>query len=300
MSHLKIVSLLPSATELAAEMGLHDNLCAISHECDTPASVMHLPRITGSIIPHGLSQSDINDHVAQAIRAGKSLYTVDGSMLDAIAPDVILTQGLCDVCAVTPDVIEASLRGVTCTLPRRTQILSFTGDCLAGIRDDWYALATLVGRQEQATRRWQLHHHRWNTITDTPSGMRVLLLEWVDPPYSPGHWVPEQLEAAGFTSAIGRPGDHSRPLSVEELVAANADAIGIICCGYGLADNVRFAHVIANGLLRHIGFTGTLAAFDANRCFSRPTFSIVEGAAVLHETFTLERNVPGLSMRIET
>ena len=298
LSELKIVSLLPSATELAAELGLHENLCAISHECDTPASVLHLPHATGSIIPHGLTQSEINARVADAVAAGESLYTVNGALIDDLSPDLILTQGLCDVCAVTPDVIETSLRGVKCQLSSDTQILSFTGDRLTGIRDDFFQLAASVGRAKTAEQIWQGHKERWDSISAHPSNTRVLLLEWVDPPYSPGHWVPEQIEAAGFISALGQPGDHSRPLSADEIMAAEADAIGVICCGFGLADNIRFANELAQGLLRHIGFSGQLAAFDANRCFSRPTFSVIDGAVALHQTFALHQDVEGLSKRI--
>ena len=298
LSNLKIVSLLPSATELAAELGLQEYLCAISHECDTPTSILHLPHATGSIIPHGLSQSEINRRVAEAVKAGESLYTVNGELIDELSPELILTQGLCDICAVTPEVIEASLRGVKCQLPVNTKVLSFTGESLSGIRDDFFKLATAVGRMDHAQSIWQAHKNRWDSITNNQKSMRVLLLEWVDPPYSPGHWVPEQIEAAGFTSALGRPGDHSRPLSTDDIVAAKADAIGVICCGYGLDDNIRFAREIANGVLHQIGFTGQLAAFNANRCFSRPTFSVVDGAAALHETFGLGRDVYGLSKRI--
>ena len=295
---MKIVSLLPSATELAGELGLTDMLCAISHECDTPEAALGLPHATGSIIPHGLSQKEINDCVAAAVQAGQSLYTVDGALLDSIRPDLILTQGLCAVCAVTPTTIEASLRGVQCSLPAGTTIISFNGESLEGIRNDFFSLADAVGRVPDAERIWADYKRRWDAIADAASPKRVLLLEWVDPPYSPGHWVPEQIEAAGLVSAHGTPGCHSGPMHMDDIRAARPDAIGIICFGFSLADNQRFGETIADRLADEIGFTGEVVAFDANRCFSRPTFSVVEGAEVLHEAFVRGREVAGRSVFI--
>jgi iron complex transport system substrate-binding protein len=292
---MKIVSLLPSATELAGELGIEDMLCAISHECDTPSSVMGLPRITGSNIPHGLSQKEINDCVAEMVSAGRSLYTVDGVLLDAIGPDLVLTQGLCDVCAVSPNTIEASLRGVQCRLSSDTQIISFNGASLDGIREDLFTLAEAVERVESAERIWTGYKARWDALTKGHASKRVLLLEWIDPAYSPGHWVPEQIEAAGLVSAYGTPGDHSRPMHMDDIREARPDAVGVICCGFGLDDNIRFARQMAIRLTDELGFTGEVAAFDANRCFSRPTLSVVDGAEVLHQTFVRGEAVVGKS-----
>ena len=111
------------------------------------------------------------------------------------------------------------------------------------------------------------------------------MLEWIDPAYSPGHWVPEQIEHAGFRSAIGSPGDHSRALSWSEVRAAEPDAIGVICCGYGLADNLAFARDIEQAAELASWFDGPIVAFDANRYFSRPTLAVVEGAALLAEAY---------------
>lgn len=296
---MKVVSLLPSATELAAELGIAEWLCAISHECDTPESVLGRPQATGSIIPAGLTQREINDRVAQAAQEGKSLYTVDGALLDELRPDLILTQGLCDVCAVTESTIEASLRGVACSLPRETTILSFNGESLNGIRDDFFMLAAAVDRVAEAERIWAEKEVRWKRIAKHSIPKRVLLLEWVDPPYSPGHWVPEQIAAAGLISAHGAPGDHSRPLSMESIAASQPDAVGVICCGFGLDDNIRFAHDLAARLRSEVGFGGEVAAFDANRCFSRPTFAVIEGAEVLQKTFVEGHEVNGLSRFVQ-
>ena len=147
---MKIVSLLPSATELLGVLGLEDSLVAISHECDTPKSVLHLPHATGSRIPSGLSQSEINTLVAESVAKGDPLYTVNAALIRELKPDLVVTQGLCDVCAVTPDTIETSLRGISCTLSATTQVISLNGMSIDGIFDDLHRLAQATNTQALA------------------------------------------------------------------------------------------------------------------------------------------------------
>ena len=284
---MRIVSLLPSATELLGVLGLEDSLVAISHECDTPASVLHLPHATRSRIPEGLSQSEINALVAQSIQDEEPLYAVDAGLIRDLAPDLVVTQGLCDVCAVTPDTIEASLRGIACTLPASTRVLSLNGMSVDGIFADLQALASATNTQQAASTAIADSRAQLASIATAAAPRRVLLLEWVDPAYSPGHWVPEQVEAAGCISVIGAPGDHSRALPWSEIEAASPEAIGVICCGYGLDENVSFAQMIAEKPEVQRWLDGPIVAFDANRFFSRPTLAIVEGARRLHEAFVL-------------
>ena len=292
---MKIVSLLPSATELVSELGMEKMLCAISHECDTPFTVKNLPIITGSNLPPNLSQNEINKYVAKVVRDGESLYTVDISLLNEIKPDLILTQGLCDVCAVTPNNIQANLRGTQCILPKKTKIVSFNGQDFQGIRDDFVMLADAVGRSGQAQSIWNSYKDRWDGISNEQPTKRILLLEWIDPLYSPAHWVPEQIQAAGLISVYGKPKSHSKPLDFDTILNAETDAIGVICCGFGLEDNIQFARQLAGKLSSGSGFKGEIAAFDANRCFSRPTFSVVEGAEVLNATFVHGKEIPNRS-----
>jgi len=282
---MRIVSLLPSATELVGALGLHEHLVAISHECDTPQSVLHLPKATGSRIPDGLSQKEINTLVAESIADGQPLYTVDAALIRDLKPDLVLTQGLCDVCAVTPETIETSLRGVSCTLPATTTVMSLNGMSIEGIFDDLRSLASVTNRQQHAEDAISTARRRLKDLgTDEPT-RKLLLLEWVDPAYSPGHWVPEQIAAAGCMSAIGAPGDHSRALHWHEIQDSAPDAIGVISCGYDLEDNIRFAEQLRELPELTSWFTGPVVAFDANRFFSRPTLAVVEGAIRLHEAF---------------
>ena len=282
---MKIVSLLPSATELLGVLGLEDSLVAISHECDTPHSVLHLPHATGSRIPSGLSQAEINALVAESIAKGEPLYTVNAALIRELEPDLVVTQGICDVCAVTPDTIETSLRGISCTLPASTRIISLNGMSIQGIFDDLQTLADATDTRTRAAAAIQSAQTDLASLPHPPSAKRLALLEWMDPAYSPGHWVPEQIESVGFKSVLGGPGDHSRAMHWSEVKDAAPDAIGVICCGYGLEDNVGFATVASNDEHALGWFDGPIVAFDANRFFSRPTLAVVEGAKRLHEAF---------------
>jgi iron complex transport system substrate-binding protein len=289
---VNIVSLLPGATELIWELGLAESLVAISHECDVPVSVQGLPRVTGSSIPSGLNQSEINDFVAQAVAAEHSLYTVDAQRIRALEPDIVLTQGLCDVCGVTSDTIETSLKGVSCTLPASTEIISFDSTTIDGIVDDFMKLALRTGSVDVATRRVTQSRSSVDEFSQAPASTRVLLLEWIDPAYSPGHWVPEQIELAGLVSAIGDPGDHSRALTPDELKASRPDAIGVICCGFKLEQNIEFARTLRSQISDW--FSGDIVAFDANRSFSRPTLRVFDGVRQLNQAFvSREESGPG-------
>jgi iron complex transport system substrate-binding protein len=266
-------------------LGLEESLVAISHECDTPRSVLHLPHATGSRIPAGLTQAEINAMVAESIANGEPLYTVNAALIRELAPDLVVTQGICDVCAVTPDTIETSLRGISCTLPASTRIISLSGMSIQGIFDDLQTLAEATDAHARAVSAIQAAQADLASLPSPSSVKRVALLEWIDPAYSPGHWVPEQIEAAGFQSVLGGPGDHSRAMHWSEVKDAAPDAIGVICCGFGLEENAGFAEsamVDENALG---WFDGPIVAVDANRFFSRPTLAVAEGAKRLHQAF---------------
>ena len=286
---MKIVSLLPSATELLGVLGLEESLVAISHECDTPQSVLHLPHATGSRIPAGLTQGEINTLVAESMAKGEPLYTVNAALIRELQPDLVVTQGICDVCAVTPDTIETSLRGISCTLPSTTRIISLNGMSVQGIFDDLQTLANATNTRERANAAIAAARTELASLPTPPTRKRLALLEWVDPAYSPGHWVPEQIEAAGFESVLGGPGDHSRAMHWSEVMDAKPDAVGIICCGFGLEDNAGFAETVRTSDAALGGFDGPIVAFDANRFFSRPTLSVVDGARRLHDAFGAEK-----------
>ena len=290
---IRIASVLPSATELIAELGFIESLVAVSHECDWPSGVAELPHVTSAAMPHGLSPAEIDRWITDRLAAGQSLYSVDAQQLTALQPDLIVTQGICDVCAVTPDHIEVSLRGQQCQLPSSTQILSLGGTSFAGVCEDVERLASAL--ETSAAELLSDARRRWASIAAPSKRPRVLLLEWVEPAFSAGHWVPEQLHAAGCESAIGGPGEHSRRLSKAEILAADPDFIGVICCGFGLAENLSHASwLFEDAELSELSAVreGKVWCFDANSYFSRPTLRIVDGAHLLHQAFVQQAESP--------
>lgn len=297
---MRIASLLPSTTELACALGLEKQLVGVSHECDFPATVQNLPHLTSSIIPHGLSQREIDDFVRQAVQQGLSLYNVDIELLLSLKPDVILTQGLCDVCAVTPDTIETSLRGVQCSLPSSCTVVTTTGTGMEGIFDDLRVIARATDRIETAERLIDEAKEKLQLLNKLPSGTSILGLEWVDPFFSAGHWVPEQIEAIGATSAIGSPTEHSRTLSVKEIIESDPDVIIVLCCGFGLADNLEFAKKLYSmdsvHSLRAVQ-NNQVWAIDANSFCSRPTIRVVDGSVHMADGL-LNEDIPGILQRV--
>ncbi len=278
---MRIASLLPSTTELACALGLESQLVGVSHECDYPTSVRNIPALTSSIIPHGLSQRDIDDFVRTAIKQGQSLYDVDIEKILELNPDVILTQGLCDVCAVTPTTIEASLRGVQCTLPSTCSVVTTTGMSVEGIFQDLRLIGQATNTNEKAESLITSAKNKLLTIQPFSSPTSILGLEWIDPFFSAGHWVPEQIESIGGQSALGSAKENSRTLSVEEVVQSDPDIIIVLCCGFGLEKNIQFAKKLYDqprlSNMRAIQ-NEQVWAVDANSYCSRPTLRVIDGS----------------------
>ena len=297
---MRIASLLPSTTELACALGLEDLLVGVSHECDFPGSVRTLPHLTSSIIPHGLTQIEIDTFVRKAVQEGRSLYDVDIETLLSLEPDVILTQGLCDVCAVTPDTIETSLRGVQCTLPSTCTVIATTGTSTEGIFADLRAIAGATGRNEQAENLIFEAKQQLTKVIPSGKNVKVLGLEWVDPFFSAGHWVPEQIESTGAHSAIGSPSEHSRTLSIQEILKSEPDFIVVLCCGFGLEPNIEFAKKLYQiDELESLNAVKNqnIWAIDANSYCSRPTLRVVQGSSHLSQML-MNKEVPDVLVRV--
>ncbi len=282
---MRVVSLLPSATEIAARLGLLEHVVGVSHECDYPSSAKNLPVLTSSILDHGLSPEQIDEAVTAAVLDQKPLYVVDGEMLAALKPDLILTQGICSVCAVTPETVSEGLKLVrleaSCTAP----VLSLSGVDYAGIKRDIKSVAAACGVPERGEALVAELDARWGTIPACEGSPKVMMLEWPDPPWSGGHWVPEQVAAAGGVEPFSAPGAPSRRLTWAEVIAADPDVIIAAACGFDLQTNLQHIQdAIASddkvAGLRAVK-TGQVWAVDANSYFSRPAPRVVEGAELL-------------------
>lgn len=290
----RIVSLLPSATDLLFDLlgdaGLDGRLVGVSHSCDHPRS-RGLPVLTRSIVDSAAPQAEIDRAVSDAVREGRALYQVDGPLLDALNPDLVVTQGVCEVCAVTPGTIEAAVRYLPGCLPA-ANVLSLEGRHLSGILDDLRALGAAAGLPERAAQLAAQAQARWDAVQPAQGAPRVLTLEWTDPPFYGGHWVPEQVERAGGVNVLGAAGTDSGRAGWAQIEALRPDVTVVMCCGYGLPDNVSFARALDPQ--RPLG---QVWAVDANALFSRPSLGVVRGAEVLAALLRGEAT-PGQSERI--
>jgi iron complex transport system substrate-binding protein len=290
---MKIASLLPSATEIICDLGLQDQLVAVSHCCDRPAAVSALPVLTRSIIGYDLPPAEIDRAVSAAVREGLPLYNVRAELLGELSPDLIVTQGVCEVCAVTPATVENAVRYLPDCLPLGGQLLSLEGRTLEGILADVQAVAKAAGVPERGEQLVGASRARWEAVLPVEHAPRVLTLEWTEPPFTGGHWVPEQVARAGGHEAFGEAGQDSRRASWDAIAAADPDVIVVMCCGYGLSENAGFA----NNLLSHPQASGLRAvqsgqlwAVDANAYFSRPALGVVRGAEVLADLLRGQAN----------
>lgn len=287
---MRIVSLLPGATELVCALGLEDHLVGVSHECDFPPEVVAgLPRLTRSTLPEGLTDpAAIDAAVREKARRGEPLYLIDEDRLAALEPDLVLTQALCEVCAVPlGQAARASTR-----LRRPPRVIGVNTYRLEDLFTSLRQIAEAAGVPERAERRIEEWRRRLARVEAAVAGAprpRVLLLEWLDPPFCCGHWVPEMVEIAGGTEVLGRAGEPSRRIRWEEVLEAEPEVIGLIPCGYRLQEVIA-----ARPLLERLPFWGWIPAvqrgqvyaLEASAYFSRPGPRTIDGiellAAVLH------------------
>ena len=281
---MKIVSLLPAATEILCDMGLAEYISAVSHECDYPSAVKNKIKITSSIIPNNTNQNAIDKLVKEAVKNNIPLYAVDNEQLNTINPDLIITQGLCDVCSISEDKIQATLKNNLCTLSSSTEVISLNGITFEEICSDILAIGKAVKKEEIAKKTIKEAILTKYKITKEKNRGSLLLLEWIDPYFSAGHWIPEQIEMAGFISSIGKKGEKSKQISAEEIIKKNPDYIGLICCGYNLEENILFSQKIyQDERINHLIAIKEerVFAFDSNSYFSRPSLRILEGVKQL-------------------
>ena len=279
---MKIVSLLPSASEILVGLDLLDNIVGISHECNYPSSLNDIPKITYSDIPKSTNQKKIDDLVTSSVNNNIPLYHIDNNKLNAVAPDIIITQGVCDVCAISEGQIEATLRNVKCNISDKTKIISMNGGTFNEICDEILSLGSDLGKVNKAEDIVNSAREKYAELLNSKKSKKsILLLEWLDPYFSAGHWIPEQIELAGFKSAIGAIGERSKKITADMITSINPDYIGVVCCGFNFEENKNFANNLYSD--EKINFLNAfqkkdIFAFDADSYFSRPTLRIIEGA----------------------
>lgn len=278
---MKIVSLLPSATDVVAALGLTDRLRGRTWECDAPG-VGDVPIVSWTGLPEGMAPAEIDAAVTERVADGSSLYRLDAEQIAAIDPDLILTQDLCRVCAVPSGDVDEALGSLGCT----AEVLSLDPGTLAEVLADVARVGAATGTAEQADQVVGGLQARLEVVAAAVAGRprpRTLLLEWSDPPFGPGHWLPELVEAAGGEPVLASPGGPSKPRTWDEVAAAGADAVVVVPCGMGVDEAERQARVVAD---RPGISAARLAAADGIGHFVRPGPGVVASvealAAFLH------------------
>jgi iron complex transport system substrate-binding protein len=233
---LRIVSFLSSATEIAWALGLEEELVGISHECDHPAAALGLPRVSRSRFdPAGMTGGEIDAAVRRTMEEHGSVYEVDADRLAGLRPDLLLTQGVCEVCAVPTGSVEAAVAA----LPGDPRVLSLDAHTLDGILHTIRQVADAAGVPERGTELVGCLEARMGAvaerIADRPRP-RVLALEWLDPPFAPGHWLPEMVTFAGGENLLGEAGRHSGEVPWERVEGMDPERLLLLPCGWGLAD----------------------------------------------------------------
>ena len=289
---MKIVSLLPAASEIIYDMGLSNYLYAVSHECDYPDFIKGIKKVTSSVIPNSLNQSSIDKLVKKAVENDIPLYQIDNDEILKINPDLIITQGLCEICSISENIIEATLKNNLCTLSSKTKIISLNGTTFEEICSDIMMIGIAVNKEEIAKKMIAEAIYKKTKVTRKKTKKSILLLEWIDPYFTPGHWIPEQIEMAGFISIAGNKGEKSIEIEAKDIADLNPDFIGLICCGYNLEENKSFAeNIYLDERINHIEAIKKerIFAFDSNSYFSRPSLRILDGVMQLSSAI-LDKN----------
>ena len=294
---MKICSLLPSATEILFALGLGDQIAGVSHECDFPAEAKRKPVLIKSRITHTESAAAIDRQVREFLERGESLYSVDFEKLRDIEPDLIVTQDLCHVCAATPDDLAAALAH----LQRQPRVVTLNPHSLADVGADIRALGEATGGMTQAHALIAEFEREIAKVEQSVSGFarpRVLCLEWLDPPYVAGHWVPEMVQRAGGIDVLGQPGKASFRVAWESVFATQPEVIFVMPCGYSLASAAtEFQGLALPPAWRDLPAVRNRRVFvvEASGYFSRPGPRLAAGLAAMASALhggALEGNPP--------
>jgi iron complex transport system substrate-binding protein len=285
MATQRIVSLLPSATEIVCALGLEDSLVGVTHECDFPPSVVGKPVLTASRISHQTMSSGEIDHAVRSQLDGHgSIYDLDASLLAELKPDLVITQELCEVCAVSyKTVLEAARLTET-----DARVVSLEPNTIQDIFANIRTVGELTGRDAEADALVSELTVRLDSLavllTQVEERPRTLVLEWLEPPFAPGHWVPEQVAFAGGDPTFGASGEKSRVATAEEIREYAPEVIVLAPCGFYKEDTLR---ALGSARLPR-GWhelpavrEGRVWAVDATSYFSRPGPRVVEGAEIL-------------------
>jgi iron complex transport system substrate-binding protein len=276
---MRIVSLVPSATEMLFALGLGGDVVGVTHECDYPPQAQQLPKITRDTLAPGLTAAEIDAAVKSRSLAGESIYDLDADMLHALAPELIVTQALCEVCAVSYD----DVRAIAETIETRPVLLSLDPHTVGEMLGDFRTIAQATDTQDEAVeliRRSSARIDQIRALTrEAGTRPRVVALEWLDPPFTGGHWTPQLIDFAGGEDVLGLAGEHSEQTSWELVAATKPDIVIVMPCGYGAV----IAHREAEMHREQLASLGAerIVAVNAGAFYSRPGPRLIDGLELL-------------------
>ncbi len=289
-SKLKIVSLLPSATEIVCALGLEENLVGITHECDFPLSIIDKPHLTASRISHEtMSSAEIDHAVRSQLDGHGSIYDLNTNLLQELNPDLIITQELCDVCAVSYKIVEKAAKMYVAD----AKVVSLEPNTIEDIFQNIKTVGELCGVSEKAEEvvtdlQSRLEIVRTACVSGQVNRPKVFMLEWLEPPFAPGHWTPEQVGTAGGNCLLGKAGEKSVTTTYRAIIESKPEILVLIPCGYYIKDILKqLPNTAFPASFREIPAfqNGEIWAMDASSYFSRPAPRIVDGVEILAKIF---------------
>ncbi len=295
---MRIVSLVPHATELLFALGLGPQVVAVTHECDFPREALELPKVTSDVLAPGLSAGEIDAAVRERTLQGEAIYALDRDALAKLAPDLIVTQELCPVCAVSYDEVAALAK----ELPSRPQVIALDPKTLGETLGDVRTLAQATDSRDRGVELIAHAAGRIDRVKLAVRGqlrVRVAALEWLDPVYIAGHWTPQMIELAGGEDPLGLPGEHSQVLTWEQVAAAQPEVVVVMPCGYD-AECAREEALEHAAELLPLG-ARRIVAVNASAYFSRPGPRLIDGLELLGHILHPERlpSAPAEALEVE-
>lgn len=274
---MRIASLLPSATEIVCALGLEESLVAVTHECDYPGSVKTKPVVTRSVLDGERDSAQIDRHIRELVHQGSSIYILDADRLATLHPDVILTQELCEVCAVSYPVVERAARRSSTPM----QLVSLEPQQLADVFEHIRLVGRLADRAAEADRVVTDLKGRVRAVEDRvrdEPARAVVVLEWIDPPFNAGHWTPGLVGMAGGRDLLGIAGSAAHPIGWKAVIDSRPEVLVVSACGLSLERSLAET----DRALSHVGaFAGEIWVVDGNAFFSRPGPRLVDSVEIL-------------------
>jgi iron complex transport system substrate-binding protein len=282
----RVVSLLPAATEIVAALGALGQLVGVTHECDHPAGVAKLPRVTASAVDREAGSAVIDAEVRELAASGAPVFTLDAALLEALAPDVVLTQALCDVCALPAGTVHRAIAA----LPATPASVTLGATTLDGVWDDVRRVGDAIGRPTEAEALVDASVARLRRVHDVLKAARaprprVAVLEWLDPPFAAGHWVPELVRRAGGVDVLAQPGAHSVVADVERVRAAAPEVLLLAPCGFDVERAVREGAALVERAEWRWARACAVWALDGNALTRRPGPRLVEAVETMAAIF---------------